>query len=192
VCTLVYEAFGPDITVNIFPGDALLDGEEFRPVVGFETRYAVSNFGRLKSLVAGPATYPGKVLLLATKSSGYLEAGLWDQEKITYARVHRLVCEAFIGPRPEGHIINHKDGVKKNNRADNLEYVTHQENCRHSIEVLGNRVDGEFNSAAKLTREQVEDIRRLYRLSGRSQQSIADQFQIHQTQVSRIVRGASW
>lgn len=48
--------------------------------------------------------------------------------------VHRLVAEAWIGPIPENHEVNHRDGNKKNNEADNLEIVTHKENIKHSID----------------------------------------------------------
>lgn len=52
-------------------------------------------------------------------------------------RVHSLVMLAFVGPRPEGKEVNHKDGNKGNNSLDNLEYVTKSENVRHSFAVLG-------------------------------------------------------
>ena len=51
--------------------------------------------------------------------------------------VHRLVLATFVGPRPEGLVINHIDGNKENNNLDNLEYCTNLENERHSLDVLG-------------------------------------------------------
>lgn len=53
--------------------------------------------------------------------------------------MHRLVAAAFIGPCPDGLEVNHKDGDKKNNRVENLEYVTHRENILHARDVLGKK-----------------------------------------------------
>ncbi len=47
--------------------------------------------------------------------------------------VHRLVAEAFLGPCPIGHEVNHKDHIKKNNCIDNLEYITHLANVQHGL-----------------------------------------------------------
>lgn len=52
--------------------------------------------------------------------------------------VHRLVADAFMGPCAKGYEVNHKDGVKDNNCAENLEYVTHKENIQHAIRLFGN------------------------------------------------------
>lgn len=49
--------------------------------------------------------------------------------------IHRLVAEVFIGPRPAGTEVNHKDGNKQNPIVTNLEYVTHLENVRHAIRI---------------------------------------------------------
>ena len=58
----------------------------------------------------------------------------------TYHSVHRLVAENFIENKPENYEklqVNHKNGIRSDNRVENLEYVTISENCRHSIDVLG-------------------------------------------------------
>lgn len=54
--------------------------------------------------------------------------------------IHRLVAAAFIGPCPDGLEVNHKDGDKKNNRVENLEYMTHRDNIIHARDVLGKRL----------------------------------------------------
>lgn len=69
--------------------------------------------------------------------------------------VHRLVAEAFLGPSPSpGHYVNHKNGVKWDNRAENLEWATPSENQRHSFDVLGRKARrGEAVHAARRRNE---------------------------------------
>lgn len=191
VCRMVWESFGPDPTINILPEDTHFGDERFRAVPGFETRYAVSDYGRLKSLFSGRGTHLGKILGCKVSNKGYLSAVLWDGTKRHYRSVHSLILETFVGPRPSGSQINHRNGIKTDNRLSNLEYSTPKENTDHSIRVLGNRVDGEFNNAAKLTEKQVAEIRYSHRM-GASQQTIADHFGVCQAHVSRIVRGKNW
>jgi hypothetical protein len=70
------------------------------------------------------------------KSNGYLRIAYWSHTKKvnTSFLVHRLVARAFLGPCPEGMQVNHKNGVKYDNRIENLEYVTPSQNTRHAIE----------------------------------------------------------
>lgn len=73
-------------------------------------------------------------------AGGYLKVKVIDIDGVVWTvKVHALVAAAFIGERPEGLDVNHKDGDKTNNRACNLEYVTRSENVLHSFDVLGNR-----------------------------------------------------
>ena len=105
---------------------------------------------------------------------------------------HLVVAETFIGPRPAGMQTNHIDGDKGNNRASNLEYVTPAENVRHSLDVLGVvRSPGEANGNARLTDDDVRDMRRRY-LQGESRQDLALAFNIDATHVWRIVTNRSW
>lgn len=63
---------------------------------------------------------------------GYFAVDLYENGKRTTERVHILVAEAFV-PNPDSKpMINHKDGNKHNNNAENLEWVTHKENCEHA------------------------------------------------------------
>jgi hypothetical protein len=69
-----------------------------------------------------------------------------------------MVAEVFIGPKPPGMFIDHINGVKLDNRACNLEYVTHQENVSRAGK-LGLRARGESHGMAKLTAADVVAIR---------------------------------
>ena len=95
---------------------------------------------------------------------------------------------AFI-PNPEGKAeVNHKDGNKKNNVVENLEWVTHSENNRHMYSVLHVRPSygmlGKASHNRKLTKEQVDSIR----ADNRYQRVIAKEYGVGQTTISAIKR----
>lgn len=110
--------------------------EEWRPVIGWEGSYQVSNLGRVKSL-ARKHVPRERMLRTTLNAQGYLKVML----AITGARgknrvVHQLVAEAFIGPRPdgpEGAEIRHLDGDHFNNVPGNLRYGSHGENQADSV-----------------------------------------------------------
>lgn len=188
----VYSAFGPDPELCLRPEDEWLDGEEWRPVVGWERHYFVSNLGRVKSVgEPGPNLTIGKVLKPAI-SKGYQRYRLSrDGNTHRYALGYVLVAEAFIGPRPEGYDINHIDGKRDNPRVENLEYVTRRQNCLHSARVLGNST-GEMNAAAKIKQSDAEEIRRLYATGNFSQESIGRRYGVTQACISRVVLMKNW
>ena len=94
------------------------------------TRYEVSNLGRVRN------ERTGQVLRLRKGRSGYFDVLLKykGQEKRFY--VHKLVATAFVEGWREGLEVNHKNGVKTDNRAENLEWVTSSENKQHARDVL--------------------------------------------------------
>ena len=90
--------------------------EVWRPVVGFN--YEVSNLGRVRN------TKTDKVLKTCIDKYGYLQLLLYSCQKRKCFRVHRLVARAFpeiCGEWFEGCVINHKNEIKTDNRAENLE-----------------------------------------------------------------------
>jgi hypothetical protein len=117
-------------------------GEIWKPVVGHEEAYAVSNIGRVKSLERNITDKNGKTKpacgrLLKPQSSGqrgYLTVTLCG--RIRY--VHNLVLTTFIGPRPLDLECRHLNGINTDNRIENLRWGTHKENAedriRHRIE----------------------------------------------------------
>jgi len=100
--------------------------------------YQVSNFGRVKSISriikgknGGCRHWPEKILTPIVMDNGYLSLRLNDTGIITCVLIHRMVCLAFH-PNPKEYV-NHKDGNKANNHADNLEWATPTENSRHAF-----------------------------------------------------------
>lgn len=152
--------------------------------------YRISTSGTLLGKRGGPlAGFQDK--------NGYRCAYLGPRLRGASIKVHRLVAAAFIGPIPEGMQVNHINGVKSDNRLENLEIVTPAENIRHSFQKLG-RVGANTNPAkgvshhnARLTADEVKDIRRLY-AAGIKQVTLAERFNTPQTNVSSIVRRKAW
>lgn len=155
--------------------------ETWVPVPGFND-YEVSQGGVIRRAVKGrwPA---GKVLRPGSQTNGYQVVMLWRDRRQHARRVHSVVAEAFLGPRPEGHDVNHRDCDRTNNAASNLEYLTRAENCRHSA--LADRLGNKLENA------DIKEIRQLV-ASGRTQESVGRMFGVTQAIVSKIARRQLW
>lgn len=101
----------------------------------------------------------GHVLKGKVTWDGYREVVLSDGLRRRSARVHTLIMENFVGERPEGHVVNHKDSNKLNNSLDNLEYVTFGENTRHSF--LSGTSTCKGRPVSSLSREEFQKIKQL-------------------------------
>ena len=120
-----------------------LEGEIWKPVVGFEGKYEISDYGRIRSL--NYRNHGGVCILTPTVNhAGYLTVTLTSNRERYKKRIHRLVYEAFVAPllsydpKKDGSSffeINHIDEDKTNNRPSNLELVTHTENVRHGTAI---------------------------------------------------------
>ena len=109
--------------------------------------YTVSSTGSIKRIKTGKLIKQGNV-------NGYKNVCLSKNGKHHYFRVHRMVAELFL--KKTGEVVNHKNGIKDDNRVENLEWCTHSENLIHSYRVLGNKVNnnrlgkfGKDNPASK-------------------------------------------
>jgi hypothetical protein len=166
--------------------------EQWKIVDG--TDYAVSNLGRMASMKRNK----WRTLNPSKDSGGYVVVGMWHDAKSKRPLVHRLVAAAFLPDAPSpAHEVNHKDGDKANNRADNLEWVTPSENIRHSFAVLGrvgantNPCKGEKHGRAKLTADKVRDIR-ARRLLGARVSDMAREFGTTATAISYAILRKTW
>lgn len=118
-----------------------MTGEEWRPIPGFDVRYEVSNFGRVRTRRRINPYVDGrnrrveeKVRALHPDTRGYPSLTLTDNDGHRRPRsVHVLVAAAWIVPRPEGAEVCHNDGDKTNNRVENLRYDTRIENARDVV-----------------------------------------------------------
>lgn len=108
-------------------------------------------------------------------------------------RNHRAIWEAVHGEIPDGLEINHINGVKDDNRIENLELVTPKENTAHAIQTgLRPRNHGETHPKAKLTEAQVIEIIELRREGAMTTRAIAAQFGVAPSTVSMIATGRNW
>lgn len=115
--------------------------EIWKPVVGFEGCYEISNMGRLKGVARWITDSKGRsrfldggiISLYVCKNNGYKMRGLSKNGERKYATIHRLVAEAFVPKVPGKEYINHKNGVKTDNRAENLEWTDKRGNALHAV-----------------------------------------------------------
>lgn len=109
-----------------------MPGERWLPAVGFEGLYEVSDRGRVASLPR--SNRRGRLVLTPSPDSdGYLQVVLCSAGVRYTRKVHVLVAEAFIGPRPPGKVTRHLDGNQLNNARSNLRWGTHAENAQDRI-----------------------------------------------------------
>lgn len=168
--------------------------EQWRPVVGYEGFYEVSDLGRVRSLPRpsrpGKRSYEGKVLSDGSRKGKYHAVHLCKLGKIYVAYVHHVVLCAFVGPRPEGMDGCHNNGDLHDNRLVNLRWDSRRANIRdklgHGTENIGTR-----NGSAKLADEDVRRIREMV-LFGARRRDIAVTFGIHHLHVSNIMRRDTW
>lgn len=105
--------------------------EIWKSVVGYEGLYEVSNMGRVKSL---PRPRCQGRILKPHINKGYEYVHLCKNGKPYYAKIHRIVADAFLDAVPNKIHVNHIDGNKLNNSVENLEWCTSSENLKHARE----------------------------------------------------------
>jgi len=178
--------------------------ERWLPVVGYEGLYEVSDWGRIRSVAryntstkkygGGRNPWYGKILNPNTIKGEYCQQKLTKEGRSKSHLVHRLVAEAFLGPIPPGNEVHHIDSNPANNTLPNLCFVTPSENMNAAVTRSGKanwRGIGEQHPMAKLSKEQVIEIRRLH-LEGMTQVAIAKQFGVTDHAIRRIVKRKTW
>lgn len=116
--------------------------KEWKEIKGYEGKYIISNYGEIISLPRykknnSKLQYvePKEIYRNINKKNGYVYVQLWNNAKYKNIRLHRLVAQTFIPNLENKPQINHIDGNKQNNRADNLEWCTQSENSKHAYKI---------------------------------------------------------
>lgn len=126
---------------------------------------------------------------------GYLKISGGEDGRSITALAHRLIWMHLHGEIPKGLEINHKNGIKDDNRIENLELVTPKENMKHASEVLGKLkgglITGEMNPSGKLKNTDVISIKKMLR-EGRKCSEIAPIFGVSKSCIYQINRGDIW
>lgn len=187
-----------------------MEHEIWKDVVGFEGLYMVSNLGRVKGLerdVVSPTGFrrvKERMMQQHLAVAGgevpgrypHLFVSLSKGNKARPRFVHRLVLEAFAGPRPDGYVCCHNDGNGYNNRLDNLRWGTPKENTADSIKhgtfkPWNNKYKHQDNHNARFKNEDVVMIRKLAE-SGVPRKRIEEMYGAKKGSLSRILTGKGW
>jgi DNA-binding MarR family transcriptional regulator len=173
--------------------------EIWKSVKGFEGCYEVSSYGRVRSLdrmiLNKNNKYQkanGRILKGKVNKLGYVEVVLYDKNrKASYPLVHRILTQTFISNPDNKPQVNHKNGVKNDNRLENLEWSTIKENIKHALETRLTKV-GSDRSDSKLTDSQVLEIRELFATKKYSFSELGRMFNVDGSGIGRIVKGLKW
>lgn len=159
--------------------------EIWKDIPRYEGIYQVSNLGRVKSLKFGR----NRILRASTTKKGYHRLNLClNNQKKAYA--HRLVMLAFSG---ESDLqVNHINGIKTDNRLENLEYCTPGENARHAHSMgLVPKMTGSMNSSSKLSEKEVKIIKEAIK-NGFSNSDLGKYFSVTRSAIYNIRIGRVW
>ena len=121
-----------------------LEGEEWRDVVGYEGYYMVSSYGRVISL-HNTKRYNLRLKKTYLNQNGYIYVMLCKNKRKLFFGIHRLIAKAFI-PNPNNYTqIDHINGIRTDNRIENLKWSTYTMNNNNPItkirQAIGNRTD---------------------------------------------------
>ena len=172
--------------------------EIWKPVPGYELQYEASSLGRIRSTRSKTNTRCGLILKPKVSKRKYLDVTLCNNGIKKSYRVHAVIAVAFLGPRPLGGTVNHKDGNKQNNTVDNLEWCSVKDNIRHARLFLGGNytnppiLRGEKNPKTPLKSEDVIEIRRKRREDKTTFSQLAKIYGVSKSAIRNIVNYKTW
>jgi hypothetical protein len=166
--------------------------ELWKDIAGYENRYQVSDYGRVRSL---RRKYRKEDIMLKQiiDYKGYSTVGLTMNCKTKFFKVHRLVAQSFLDNPLCKPQINHINCIKDDNSLENIEWCTNGENQLHAYKNKRKfGMSGEDNPNSKLKKNDVIEIRRLYRDKEKTQVQIAKEYKLNYNTVNYIINYRLW
>lgn len=170
------------------------DAEIWKAIPEYEGVYEASSLGRIRRVAIYRRTSIDGVLKTFTPTNGYPRATLTRNNKRRDFSVHVLIAATFIGPRPGNPRlwpVNHKNGIKSDNRAENLEYCTVNQNAQHAVDMSLNPLKGEGNHRCRISEKRAREILALG-ARGFGCAYLSRVFGLSKTHVSEILTGKVW
>jgi hypothetical protein len=166
--------------------------EIWKNIPGYEN-YQASNFGNIRSLNY-KRTGIIKVLKPIQNISNYLWVNVFSNNKRNRIYIHRLVCFTFLGINNKYKEVNHKNGIKSDNRLENLEWCDRKKNMQHAMSTglfKNNHSRGENSANAKLTNNQANEIRQKFK-NGKNKASLAREYNVGRDCIRRLVNNETY
>lgn len=173
----------------------IVDGVEVKTIPGFPN-YAVSKCGHVYSKPRrDKMNHKLGGWRLPHLSHGYLRLKLCSNGNNKLLFIHVLVLETYVGPCPDGMEACHRNGIRTDNKLDNLRWDTrsnnHQDALRHGTHQSLHQ-NGELNPVSKLRKESIRVIFNAYHDGAYTQQELSNQFGVARTTIQSIVERRSW
>lgn len=157
--------------------------------------YEVSDLGKVRRIAGTRGCRDGRAIKTRIDRGGYerVALSLGARGKWRHTHVHVLVAEAFLGPKPGPDFeVAHGDGIRSNNRLQNIRWATPKENAQDRAEHgLWNPAKGSVHWRAKLTEGDVLEIRAAL-ADGEKPSDLADRFGVSRPTLSDIAKGRTW
>ena len=163
------------------------------------SRYEASTLGRIRTPNWKGGNKPD-ILRPALDNGGYLRTMLKRDDGVTHTiKVHRIIASTFLENIEHKKEVNHKNGIRSDNRLTNLEWVNHSENIKHSFKIGLSSNIGEKNPAATLTEKEVKEIRANYKYGrkskydgGETKVQIAKRYNTTVSVIKMIIQKRTW